>query len=345
MQVMQAARSANMPPMPFPYPFAAQASSPKGSSRVIRIAMTLRLKLGTRGSHLALTQARLVRAALAHAHGWDEDAIEIIVIKTSGDRIQNRPLADIGGKALWTKELEKALIDRRIDIAVHSMKDVETQRPQTICIAALVPRADPRDVFLSSVAHPQDLPRGARLGTCSPRRAAQMLALRPDLVIHPLRGNVETRLAKLDAGQVDATILARAGLERLGHGDTGTLLDTDVMLPAVAQGAIGIEARADDDQVRSWMQRINDDATYDAICCERALLDKLGGSCHSPVGAFARIDADQMILQSEILSPDGSVRIRKTCRGDRRDAVAMGHDMARQLLDRAPNDLRACFGG
>ncbi|NCA01763.1 MAG: hydroxymethylbilane synthase, partial [Sphingomonadaceae bacterium] len=214
------------------------------------------LKLGTRASPLALAQAYLVRAALLAAHGWDETRVEVVPMTASGDRILDRPLAEVGGKALWTKELDRALMDGSVDFAVHSMKDVETLRPADLSIVAMLPRADVRDRLIGapSIA---DLPQGARIGTSSPRRAAQLRRLRPDLQIVLFRGNVATRLAKLDAGEADATLLAAAGLDRLGLGDIGSAIDETEMLPAPAQGAIGIECLSDNAPVHALLAAVN----------------------------------------------------------------------------------------
>ncbi len=303
------------------------------------------LKLGTRGSPLALAQAHMTAAALCAAHGWPDGAVEIVTVKTSGDRIQDRPLADIGGKALWTKELEGALLDGRIDIAVHSMKDVETRRPDGLMIAAMLPRADVRDRLVAHVDRIEALPQGARLGTSSPRRAAQALAVRPDLRIESLRGNVATRLAKLEAGEVDATLLAAAGLDRLGQGEVGNAIPIDTFLPAVGQGAVGIEVRASDQATRDLVAAIDHGATTAAVSAERDLLDALSGTCHSPLAAHAVIDGDMMHLRAEVLSADGSERVT----GERRFPVAQAGSGARKLaadlLNRASPALRALFGG
>jgi hydroxymethylbilane synthase len=300
------------------------------------------LKLGTRGSPLALTQARMVADALCAAHGWPEGAVAIVPIKTTGDRVQDRPLAEIGGKALWTKELEAALFDGRIDIAVHSMKDVETWRPERLTIGAMLPRADVRDRL---VANDCDdflcLPRGARLGTSSPRRAAQALHARPDLTILPFRGNVDTRLSKLRSGEVDATFLAAAGLDRLGRPDVGAPVPPELFLPAPAQGAVGIELRSDDDVTRGLIAAIDHASTSQAVHVERALLAGLNGTCRTPVAAWAVNEADGLRLSAEILSPDGRERIV----GERRDAcAAAAHDLAAELLGQASPALRALFG-
>jgi hydroxymethylbilane synthase len=231
--------------------------------------MAIRFKLGTRGSPLALTQANMVRDALCAAHGWAQDEIDLVVIRTTGDRVQDRALAEIGGKALWTKELDRALLAREIDAAVHSMKDVETIRPADIRIAAMLPRADVRDRLIGadSIA---ELPRGAVVGTSSPRRRAQLLRLRPDLKVVLFRGNVDTRLAKLAAGEADATLLAAAGLDRLGRDGVGRAIPTDEMLPAPAQGAVGIEVLASHDEAMVAVAAIDDPATSACVRTERA---------------------------------------------------------------------------
>jgi hydroxymethylbilane synthase len=299
------------------------------------------LRLGTRGSPLALTQARMVRAALAAAHGWGEEDIEIVTFKTSGDRFQDRALADLGGKALWTKELDVALTEGRIDFAVHSMKDVETIRPATICIAAMLPRADVRDRLIGA-ASIAALPEGARVGTSSPRRAAQIKRRRPDVETLLYRGNVETRLAKLEAGEVDATLLAAAGLDRLGRGEVGVAIATDEMLPAPAQGAVGIEARAGDDRMRDLLAAIDHPPTTACVFAERAFLARLGAGCRSPVAALAEPHGGLLRMRAEILSPDGSQHVADTAEiaveGD-------AEELAEELLARASAELRALFVG
>jgi hydroxymethylbilane synthase len=301
------------------------------------------LKLGTRGSPLALVQARLVAAALCDAHGWGEDAIVIVPVRTTGDRVQDRPLAEIGGKALWTKELDRALIDGDIDFAVHSMKDVETIRPREIVIAAMLPRADVRDrlVGAASVA---ELPQGARIGTSSPRRAAQVRHLRPDVSIVPFRGNVDTRLRKLAEGEADATLLAAAGLDRLARGDVGHAVPIDVMLPAPAQGAVGIEARADDAATLVLLAAIDDLATHVCVLAERSLLAALGADCHSPMAALARIDGSDIDVVAELLSEDGAHRCadRMTIHAYRPDEAGA---LADRLLAHAPPALTRLFTG
>lgn len=298
------------------------------------------LRLGTRGSPLALVQARMVAAALCAAHGWPGKAVEIHTVRTTGDRVQDRPLAEIGGKALWTKELDRALLDGEIDFAVHSMKDVETIRPDALHIAATLPRADVRDrlVGADSVA---TLPRYARIGTSSPRRAAQLRNLRPDLAIVPFRGNVDTRLRKLANGEAEATLLAAAGLDRLARPDVGHVIPIDTMLPAPAQGAVGIEARADDQATLALLAAIDHPATHACVLAERAFLAALGADCHSPVGALATLTDDVMTIRAEILSEDGALRIG----GDASGEAARDGRLANRLLADAPPALRRLFKG
>jgi len=298
------------------------------------------LRLGTRGSPLALAQARLAADALCAAHGWPEEAIELVPITTSGDRIKDRPLAELGGKMLWTKELDRCLLDGRTDLSVHSMKDVESVRPDALAIAAVPARADPRDRLVArpgpgSGPRPGgadaigDLAQRARVGTSSPRRRAQLLARRPDLEIVTMRGNVQTRLARLERGEADATLLAAAGLDRLGLGGVGKVVEN--MLPAPAQGAIGVEVRAGDDRVRALVEAIDDEPAHRCIAAERAFLAALGGDCRSAVAAHA-IDGR---LRAEILSPDG----REVQAGEDEDPA----ELARRLLAQASPALRAMF--
>jgi hydroxymethylbilane synthase len=294
-----------------------------------------KLRLGTRGSPLALVQARMVADAIQRAHGL---TVDIQVVKTTGDRVQDRPLAEIGGKALWTKELDRALLDGAIDVAVHSMKDVETIRPDTIRIGAMMPRADVRDRLIGADGI-EALPQGARIGTSSPRRAAQMRHRRPDLGIVTFRGNVDTRLRKLAEGEADATLLAAAGLDRLGRSDIGVAID---LLPAPAQGAVGIEARADDAATLDLLRRISDPRTFDCVSAERAFLAGLGADCHSPVAALAVIGDGGMVLRAEILSEDGAERVAgEAVIASIGDAAAL----ADRLLGQAPPSLAALFAG
>lgn len=298
-------------------------------------------RIGTRGSPLALTQANLVRGLLAAAHGRDPLAFEIVPIRTTGDRVQDRPLAEIGGKALWTKELDRALLDGEIDCAVHSMKDVETIRPAAIVIAAMLERADVRDRLVGA-ASIDELPKGGVIGTSSPRRAAQLRKLRPDLSIISFRGNVDTRLAKLGSGEADATLLAAAGLERLGRHDVGTPIPLEMMLPAPSQGAIGIEVRADDAAARALVAAIDHADTSRCVLAERALLAALDADCHSPVAANARIVDGRLMLDAELLSEDGGEHVNGSITGD--DGAAMAIALADELIARAPAAVCARFG-
>ena len=302
--------------------------------------MAIRFKLGTRGSPLALTQANMVRDALCAAHGWTPDEIDLVVIRTTGDRVQDRALAEIGGKALWTKELDRALLAREIDAAVHSMKDVETIRPAEIRIAAMLPRADVRDRLIGadSVA---ELPRGAVVGTSSPRRRAQLLRLRPDLKVVLFRGNVDTRLAKLAAGEADATLLAAAGLDRLGRDGVGRAIPTDEMLPAPAQGAVGIEVLASHDEAMVAVAAIDDPATSACVLTERALLTALGADCHSPVAALAALSGEMLTLRAELIAEDGSLHVDGT--GEGTDGALIAAELAADLLARAPSSVRSLF--
>ncbi len=300
-----------------------------------------RLKIGTRGSQLALAQAHETRRRLMKAHGWDEDAVEIVIIRTTGDMIRDRPLAEIGGKGLFTKEIEEALLDGRIDLAVHSMKDVPAVLPEGLVISTFLPREDNRDAFLSPVAESIDaLPEGAKVGTSSVRRAAQLLARRPDLEITGFRGNVDTRLRKLDAGEVDATFLACAGLNRLGLSDRITqAVPVDVMLPAVAQGAIGIEIREADGDTRALLEPLNHRDTRVAVTAERGFMIELEGSCRTPLAAFAEVDGDRVALRCEALTLDGRQVWQARREGDAADAEAMGRDAAREIAAAAGDAL------
>ena len=299
------------------------------------------LRLGTRGSPLALTQARLVRDALCAAHGWGDDAVEIVAIKTTGDKVQGIALAEIGGKALWTKELDRALLSDEIDFAVHSMKDVETQRPPTIAIVAMLPRGDVRDRLIGA-ASIDALRHGAVIGTSSPRRVAQLKRQRPDVATVLFRGNVDTRLTKLAAVEVDATLLAAAGLERLERPGVGVPIALDVMLPAPAQGAVGVEARSGDATVRGWIAAIDHADTHACVLAERALLAALRADCHSPVAALATLDGDVMRLRAELFAEDGSAHVAGELCGTRGD-LALSARLAADLLSRAPEPVRRLF--
>jgi hydroxymethylbilane synthase len=303
--------------------------------------MAVPLRIGTRGSPLALAQARLVAEALRAAHDWGPERIEIVPITTTGDMVQDRPLAEVGGKGLWTKELDRCLMDGRTDISVHSMKDVETIRPSELHITAMLPRADVRDRLIGADSI-DALAEGARFGTSSPRRAAQLLRRRPDLRVIPLRGNVQTRLRKLSMGEVDATLLAAAGLDRLEYPEIGLPLDD--MLPAPAQGAVGIEICASNSGARMLVEAIDHKETHLCVGVERRLLEGLAGDCRSPVAALARLDGDQIHLRAEILTGEGQDCARCDTRfpaGDEQAPI----DIARTLLNRASPALRALFGG
>jgi hydroxymethylbilane synthase len=299
------------------------------------------LRLGTRGSPLALTQARMVREALAAAHSFDPERIEIQAIRTSGDRIQDRPLAEAGGKGLFTKEIEEALAAGAIDLAVHSSKDMPTVLPPGLVLTAFMEREDPRDAFISRKAKSiAELPRGASVGTASLRRQAMMKRKRPDLNIVPLRGNVETRLRRLDEGVADATLLALAGLKRLGLADAATaILDVEEFLPAVGQGAIGIESRESDARTRELLSAINHADTASALACERAFLAVLDGSCRTPIGGHATIAGGRMRFRGMVVKPDGSEAFEAAREGDVRDAEKLGVDAGAELKRRAGPDF------
>ncbi|UYY57293.1 hydroxymethylbilane synthase [Sphingomonas sp. S2-65] len=300
-----------------------------------------KFRIGTRGSPLARTQAKMVADYLVDAQEVARDDLEIVEIRTTGDRVQDRALAEIGGKALWTKELDRALLAGDIDCAVHSMKDVETIRPDMIKIAATLRRADVRDRLVGAESV-ENLRQNAVIGTSSPRRAAQLRKMRPDLEIVLFRGNVETRLAKLAAGEVDATLLAAAGLERLGRHDVGTAIPINVMLPAPAQGIIGIECRADDSHTNAVLQAIDDPQTHACANAERALLAALKADCHSPVAALATLEGGILTLRAELLSEDGAHHLYSQIEGAPLDPElprAVAHD----LLERAPPEIRRLF--
>ena len=297
------------------------------------------LRLGTRGSKLALTQAGLVRDALAAAHPalGAPHAVEIAVIRTTGDAIQDRPLAEAGGKGLFVKEIEEALLSRRIDAAVHSMKDMPTAQPDGLQIAAFLPREDTRDVLISSddVKRIADLRKGAVVGTSALRRRAQLLHRRPDLQIVTLRGNVDTRLAKCRAGAVEATVLALAGLKRLGLGNVGSPIPEDEMLPAVGQGAVCIECRADDAHTLALLAAINHAPTATAVTAEHAMLAVLDGSCRTPIAGHAVLTPDGALhLRGMIAKPDGSQALATERRGPAADAEAMGREAGLELKRR-----------
>lgn len=290
------------------------------------------LRIGTRGSPLALAQANLVRTELMAAHpGMPEPEIE--TIRTTGDRIQDRPLVEVGGKGLFTKEIEEALLAGRVDVAVHSMKDTETRLPDGLVIDCILPREDVRDAFFGrEVDRLGDLPAGSTVGTSSLRRAAQILARRPDLRIVPLRGNVATRLDKLAAGEVDSTLLAVAGLKRLGEAARiQTYLSPEEMLPAVAQGAIGLERRAEDGETGRLLALLNHEESATRIAAERAMLAGLDGSCRTPIAGLAEIDGGRLRLRALVAMPDGSAQHHTTEEGAVSEAVQIGQLAADRL--------------
>jgi hydroxymethylbilane synthase len=296
------------------------------------------IRIGTRGSKLALAQAYELRDRLIRAHGLDEDDFEMVIIKTSGDIIQDRPLSEVGGKGLFTKEIEEALLAGGIDLAVHSMKDMPTKLPDGLAIPCYLPREDVRDAFISlRVGSLAALPKNAVLGTSSLRRQAQVKRLRPDLQVITYRGNVDTRLRKLEEGVADATLLAFAGLKRLGLEERVTaLIETDDMLPAVAQGAIGVETREGDERMAGLLGALNDADTTTCVACERAFLAVLDGSCRTPIAGLAELTGGGALrFRGEILAPDGSQRHAAERRGARADAAAIGEGAACELLDKA----------
>jgi hydroxymethylbilane synthase len=299
------------------------------------------LRIGSRGSQLALWQANHVKELLEQRG----HRIEIEIIKTTGDKITDVALAQVGTKGMFTKEIEEALAENRVDLAVHSLKDLPTELPSGFEIAAIPPRQDARDAFCSlKYKRIQDLPQGARVGTSSLRRQAQLKALRPDLDTHALRGNVDTRLRKLEAGEYDAVILAAAGLKRLGKQDSiRQLLDAKVMCPAAGQGALAVEIRKADSAVRQHVIFLDDAAARLTTTCERALLNKMGGGCQVPIGAFAEIILGKLHLQAVVASPEGSTVLRKSGEGD--DPVRLGEMVGAALLGEGGDSiLREVYG-
>ncbi|MBS0528041.1 MAG: hydroxymethylbilane synthase [Proteobacteria bacterium] len=303
--------------------------------------------IGTRGSPLALVQAHEVRDRLARAHQVAPERIAIRKIQTSGDAIQDRPLFDVGGKGLFTKEIEEALLAGSIDLAVHSSKDVPTFLPDATWLSAFLPREDVRDVFISPrAASLSELPAGSIVGTASLRRQAMVLRLRPDLKVSVIRGNVETRLRKLAGGEADATLLALAGLKRLGLQDKATrIFEVDEFLPAVGQGAIAIESRRDDDRINTFVKAIGDSDTEVALSAERSFLALLDGSCRTPIGGHCRVKGDRIHFRGLIISPDGKESFETTRDGMRTDAAALGADAAHELRERAGEKFFTLFAG
>jgi hydroxymethylbilane synthase len=307
-------------------------------------------RIGTRGSRLALWQAEHVRKLLADRCGLEA---ELVVVKTSGDRFQEAPIGDLGVKGVFIKELEEALLDGRADLAVHSMKDVPTEIDSRFSFPAVLPREDPHDCLLSRSGHGiERLPAGARVGTSSLRRQAQLRHHRPDLEMAPLRGNVDTRLAKLDRGEVDAIVVAKAGLTRLGFAERITeVLSSDLVLPAVGQGAMGIETRSGDPEICKQLAALSDLETLIAVNAERALLAELEGGCQVPLGAWARREKDgRLVMEACVVSPDGSEYIRQSAElaGDdalsRGAAQEMGRELGRRLLDAGADRILRLVG-
>ena len=300
---------------------------------------TTPLKIGTRGSPLALAQAHETRARLSQAFDLEESCFEIIVIKTTGDRVLDRPLKEIGGKGLFTREIEDDLLSGRIDIAVHSMKDMPTEQPTGLILDTYLPREDVRDAFVSLTKDSMDaLEAGQKLGSSSLRRKAQLMLARPDLEVVEFRGNVQTRLKKLEDGVADATFLAAAGLNRLGLSHIAkSFLDPDVMLPAVAQGAIGIERRSDDTRVAEILSAIHDTPTGQRLAAERAFLRGLDGSCETPIAGLAELNGSTLRLRGEVLRPDGSEAINDDQSCPIEDAEILGSEMANKILNATPS--------
>ncbi|NJM30572.1 MAG: hydroxymethylbilane synthase [Rhizobiales bacterium] len=295
-----------------------------------------RYRIGTRGSPLAMAQARETRARLSVAHGVPESEFEIVAIATAGDRIRDRPLAEIGGKGLFTKEIEEALLEGAIDLAVHSMKDMPAKLPEGLVISAILPREDPRDAFMSLAAsNLASLRNGAVVGSSSVRRTAQLLRIRPDVKTIQFRGNVETRLKKLAGGLAEATFLACAGLNRLGLADKITeAMPTEMMLPAVAQGAIGIEIKQGNAPIHRLVDAINDETSATAIACERAFLSALDGSCRTPLAGHAALDGNSVSFRGHALTLDGVHCFETTRSGTIGDAARMGKEAGEEVKAR-----------
>ena len=298
------------------------------------------LRLGTRGSALALAQARKVAAAIETSQRWPDGWVQIVEIKTTGDKVQDRPLAEIGGKGLWTKELDRALLAGEVDFCVHSMKDVESVRPDEIHIAAVRPRGDVRDRIVGAESI-DALKQGAVVGTSSPRRKAQLLRLRPDLKVVPIRGNVETRLRKVEDGEVDATLLAAAGLKRLEI-DAGTAIPTEIILPAPGQAVIAMECRTNDTRCQSVLTTVNNQITYDCVMAERALTRALGATCASPVAAFCVLEDGDLRMRAQLFIEDGAEMIEDRAVFDCGDHETP-ESLAHKLLAAASESIRRLF--
>jgi hydroxymethylbilane synthase len=301
------------------------------------------LRIGTRGSPMALRQTVIVRDRLIAAHPElaEPGAVDIVTIRTTGDRVQDRLLAEIGGKGLFAKEIEEALLAGHVDLAVHSLKDMETWLPDGLVIACVPPRDDPRDAFVSaSKASLASLPPGAKVGTASLRRQAQLLRHRPDLSIVPIRGNVNTRLSKLEAGEVDALVLALCGLERLDlSGHATEILPREIMLPAVGQGALAVECRTADETVRRLVEPLHHPISAACVAAERAMLAALDGSCRTPIAGFAETDGNRLTIEGLLLNEDGSKEIRGRFGGGIGDAAQLGAELGEDLKGRAGPDF------
>ena len=304
------------------------------------------VRIGTRGSDLALWQANAVRGALLSAHGWAEAAVEIVVIRTTGDRITDRALLEAGGKGLFTKEIEEALLAGDIQIAVHSAKDMPTRLPDGLILAAYLPRADIRDALIATSATSLDaLLSGARVGTASLRRAALIRRQRPDLQTELIRGNVPTRIAKVADGSFDATLLAAAGLHRLGLQDEITeLLDVERFPPACGQGAVTVECRAGDDAIRTVLEAIDDPATHRAVICERAFLDVLDGSCRTPIAGLATVSGSDLVFNGLVLSPEGDACYECNGQGPVGEAEDIGRRAGLDMKSKLPLSLMERLG-
>lgn len=302
------------------------------------------LVIGTRGSKLALWQAEHIKGMVEAITGLP---VRLKVIKTTGDKILDVPLAKVGGKGLFTKELEVALMAGEVDMCVHSMKDVPTELPEGLFIAAMPERVDPRDVIVSGKGYTLDtLPQGARVGTSSLRRVAQVRHLRPDVEIVDVRGNLDTRMRKAEEGQVDAVILAAAGITRMGWADRIThYVEPEQMISAVGQGAIGVEIREDDEEMRHVMERIGHPETMECVTAERVVMRRLEGGCQVPIGAYARIEGATMVMDAMVGSLDGSTIVRRRIEGPADDPVGLGERMVRELLDGGAGEILASIRG
>jgi hydroxymethylbilane synthase len=298
------------------------------------------LRLGTRGSALALAQARKVAAAIEASQRWPDGWVQIVEITTTGDKVKDRPLAEIGGKGLWTKELDRALLEEEVDFCVHSMKDVESVRPKEIHIAAVRPRGDVRDRIVGA-ASIDELKQGAIVGTSSARRKAQLLRLRPDLKIVLLRGNVDTRLKAVETGQVDGTLLSAAGLKRLDIA-AGTAIPTEIILPAPGQAVIAMECRSNDTRCQSVLTTVNNQITYDCVMAERAFTRALGAACASPVAAFCVLEDGDLRMRGQLYSEDGKDMVEDRAVFDCGELDAPA-ELARALLAKAPESIRRLF--